>query len=233
MRKDRRLTKEQLAPFMVELAPASRERERPEDEPAPVAHAPGSPPLHWPTLFGNANPVEVEVGFGKGLFLVSSGEANPRVNYFGIEWIRKYQLYATTRAAVRHLANVKTCCADAKMVLRDHIPAGSVRTVHVFFPDPWWKNRHKKRLLFTPDFAESVLTVLQPGGVLHFVTDVADYFEWVTGTLAGIPQFRLLPPPAENSPQHDMDYLTNFERKFRKEGRPIYRSRYQKGEPAA
>lgn len=213
---------------MVELPAGSREPTASGSDSDALAVGSRLPVLDWPTLFGNANPVEVEVGFGKGLFLVSSGEANPHVNYFGIEWIRKYQLYATTRAAVRNLANVKTCCADAKLVLRDHIPAGSVRTVHVFFPDPWWKNRHKKRLLFTADFAESVLKVLQPGGVLHFVTDVADYFEWVTGTLAGIPQFRLLPPPAENSPQHDMDYLTNFERKFRKEGRPIYRSRYEK-----
>jgi tRNA (guanine-N7-)-methyltransferase len=228
VRKDRRLTKEQLAPFMVELAPVSREAPPSAPDSGALGGASRLTTLHWPTLFGNTHPVEVEVGFGKGLFLVSSGEAHPHVNYFGIEWIRKYQLYATTRAAVRNLTNVKTCCADAKLVLRDLIPAGSVQTVHVFFPDPWWKNRHKKRLLFTPDFAESVLKVLQPGGVLHFVTDVADYFEWVTGTLSGIPEFQLLPPPAENAPQHDMDYLTNFERKFRKEGRPIYRSRYQK-----
>ena len=216
---------------MVDLAPVSRE---------PSARAPGSDALavgsrltelHFPTLFGNSNPVEVEVGFGKGLFLVSSGVANPHVNYFGIEWIRKYQLYATTRAAVRELANVKTCCADAKAVLRDHIPAGSVQTVHVFFPDPWWKARHKKRLLFTQDFAASVLRVLRPGGVLHFVTDVADYFAMVTDLLAGVPEFALLPPPDENTPQHDMDYLTNFERKFRKEGRAIYRSRYQRSVP--
>lgn len=164
---------------------------------------------------------------------MSSGEANPHTNYFGIEWIRKYQLYATTRAAVRNLPNVKTCCADAKAVLRNHMPAGSVQTVHVFFPDPWWKTKHKKRLLFTADFATSVLKVLKPGGVLHFVTDVADYFAWVSETLAGIPEFTLQPPPSENSPQHDMDYLTNFERKFRKEGRPIYRSRYIKGERPA
>ena len=52
--------------------------------------------------------------------------------------------------------------------------------VHVYFPDPWWKTRHKKRLLFTPEFAESVLKVLAPGGRLHFVTDVADYFAMVT-----------------------------------------------------
>ncbi len=233
MRKDRRLTKDQLAPFMVELGGVSREAETSASDPDAIVSASRLTEIHWPALFGNTNPVEVEVGFGKGLFLVSSGEANPHVNYFGIEWIRKYQFYATTRAAVRNLPNVKTCCADAKMVLRDHMPAASVRTVHVFFPDPWWKTRHKKRLLMTPDFAASVLTVLQPGGVLHFVTDVADYFAMVTELLAGVPEFALLPPPAENAPQHDMDYLTNFERKFRKEGRPIYRSRYAKGERPA
>ena len=66
-------------------------------------------------------------------------------------------------------------------------------------------------------------------GVLHFVTDVQDYFEMVTELLSAVPAFALLPPPEENTPGHDMDYLTNFERKFRREGRPIYRSRYAKG----
>jgi tRNA (guanine-N7-)-methyltransferase len=113
-------------------------------------------------------------------------------------------------------------------VLANHIPPGSVRTVHVFFPDPWWKSKHKKRLLLTDEFAAAVVRVLQPGGVLHFVTDVKDYFEMVAAMLATVPAFRELPPPVENAPQHDMDYLTNFERKFRKEGRPIYRSRYEK-----
>ena len=117
---------------------------------------------------------------------------------------------------------------DAKRVLANHVPPESVNTVHVFFPDPWWKSKHKKRLLFTAEFAAAVLRVLKPGGVLHFVTDVADYFAMVTGLLAAVPAFRELPPPAENTPQHDMDYLTNFERKFRREGRPIYRSRYEK-----
>jgi len=184
--------------------------------------------LHWPTLFGNDHPVEIEVGFGKGLFLVTTGVAHPERNYFGVEIIRKYQLYAATRIATRELPNVKTCCDDAKRVLRQFVPPASVDVVHVYFPDPWWKSRHKKRLLFTPEFAELVLRVLVPGGRLKFVTDVADYFEMVTGLLAEVPAFRMLPPPSEHEPTHDMDYLTNFERKFRREGRPIYRSEYEK-----
>jgi tRNA (guanine-N7-)-methyltransferase len=228
VRKDRRRTKTELSPWMVEIGTVSREATPSADRPHALGVASRLTEINFPALFNNSNPVEIEVGFGKGLFLVTTAEANPGVNYFGIEWIRKYQLYATTRAAVRELQNVRTCCADAKIVLRDLVPPDSVRTVHVFFPDPWWKTRHKKRLLFTPDFARSVLRVLQPGGVLHFVTDVADYFEMVTGVLADVPAFGLLPPPAENAPQHDMDYLTNFERRFRKQGLPIYRSRYEK-----
>jgi tRNA (guanine-N7-)-methyltransferase len=100
--------------------------------------------------------------------------------------------------------------------------------VHVFFPDPWWKSRHKKRTLFTLEFAGLVRDSLLPGGTLHFVTDVADYFDMVRGVMAECPGYAELPPPEENSPQHDMDYLTNFERKFRREGRPIYRARWQK-----
>ncbi len=239
MRKPKKLSRDELAPFVVELPEANPflppprplgrgaggEGVSPAETPTPVGRG---EELNWEFLFGNPNPVEVEVGFGKGLFLVSAGTAHPDVNYFGVEIVRKYQMYAANRVARRRLTNVKTCCADAKRVLANHIPPGSVRTVHVFFPDPWWKTRHKKRLLFTDEFAAGVLRVLQPGGVLHFVTDVKDYFEMVTGLLAMLPAFRELPPPAENTPQHDMDYLTNFERKFRKEGRPIYRSRYEK-----
>jgi len=232
MRKPKRLSKEQLAPFVVEfprLFPPPLAGSGLGWNPSPLGEEDQQRhELHWPTLFGNSHPVEIEVGFGKGLFLVTTGVAHPERNYFGVEIIRKYQLYAATRIATRELPNVKTCCDDAKRVLRQFVPPASVDVVHVYFPDPWWKSRHKKRLLFTPEFAELVLRVLVPGGRLKFVTDVADYFEMVTGLLAEVPAFRMLPPPSEHEPTHDMDYLTNFERKFRREGRPIHRSEYEK-----
>lgn len=220
MRKRRRLSPDEIAPYVLEISAA-----RPN---GPSSVGEGLPRIDWRALFGNEHPVEVEVGFGKGLFLVSAGMSAPERNFFGVEIVRKYQLYATTRVALRKLRNVVTCCADAKQLLHHVIPEASVAVVHVYFPDPWWKNRHKKRLLFTPDFAESVARVLRPGGRLKFVSDVADYFTMVTDTLAGIPGFRRQADPDPNEPRHDMDYLTNFERKFRKEGRPIYRSEYEK-----
>lgn len=212
MRKPARLPLSALAPWLHEL-------------PAREAY----PPVDWLALFGNAHPVEVEVGFGKGLFLSTAGAANPGVNYFGIEIVRKYQLFAATRLAKRALPNVRVACGDGKRFLRDAVPTGSVRTVHVYFPDPWWKNRHKKRRLFDAEFAQAAEKALMPGGTLLVVTDVGDYAEMVRKTVAEFPAFVELPPPEEKPPEHDMDYLTNFERKFRQEGRAIHRMAYSRG----
>lgn len=235
MRKPKRLTEAELAPYIWELPEQYRGRwgtqgylqRLREDGEAAVA-VPPIEPIQWQTLFQNDHPVELEVGFGKGLFLVNAGSTQPKKNFFGIEIIRKYQMYAAGRIARRELKNVITCCGDAKLVMRDFIPKASLAAVHVYFPDPWWKTRHRKRLLFTPEFRSLVLRVLIPGGHLHFVTDVQDYFQMVTGMLAEEPALAPVSAPDASAPQHDMDYLTNFERKFRKEGRPIYRSCYQK-----
>src|SRR5439155_18074092 len=127
--KPARLPAEALAPHVLETPP-----------PAPGT-SPPSEPIDWQALFGNDHPVEVEVGFGKGLFLVTAGAANPQTNYFGIEIVRKYQLYAATRLAKRGLGNVRVTCGDARQILRDRVVTGSVQAVHVYFPDPWWKTR--------------------------------------------------------------------------------------------
>ena len=149
-------------------------------------------------------PVELEVGFGKGMYLVRAAVEHPERNYFGIEIVRKYQLYAVTRIAKRKLPNAITAAADAKLVLKEHVPPSSLHAVHVYFPDPWWKARHKKRLLFTDDFADMVIRVLMPGGMLHFVTDVQDYFEMVTELLSTKPKLNLIRFPETEAPRHDM-----------------------------
>jgi tRNA (guanine-N7-)-methyltransferase len=208
VRRTRRLPSEELAPYLLEVR---------------------NPPalLEWPRLFGDEHPVEAEVGFGKGLFLLTAAQTCPRVNFVGIEIVRKYQLYAATRLAKRGLRNVRLACADARLFFRDAVPAASLQAVHVYFPDPWWKKRHHKRRLFTAEFAAGCERALRPGGRLHVVTDVADYFEMVVALVAAHTRLRQLPPPEEKEPTHEMDYLTNFERKFRREGRPIHRAAYE------
>jgi tRNA (guanine-N7-)-methyltransferase len=202
------LLPEQIAPFLLE-------------GPAEAA------PLDWSALFGNDHPIEAEIGFGKGLFLLTAAQHSPEVNFLGVEIERKYTLFTATRLAKRALKNVRLACADARRFLHDRVAAGSLAAVHVYFPDPWWKNRHRKRRLFTAEFVAECVRVLRPGGRLHVVTDVEEYFGIMKGLLAEQVRLRPLPPPEETAPQHDFDYLTNFERKYRKEGRPIYRATYE------
>jgi tRNA (guanine-N7-)-methyltransferase len=206
--RSRRLPLEELAPHLL-------------DVPDPLA------PLDWRRVFGNDQPVEVEVGFGKGLFLVTAAGACPHVNFLGIEIVRKYQLFAATRLAKRGLGNVRVVKADARLFLRVCVPAWSLQAIHVYFPDPWWKKRHLKRRLFTPEFAGQCERALRPGGRLYVVTDVGEYYEVITGLVGQHTGLRPLPPPDPKQPEHDLDYLTNFERKFRKEGRPIHWACYE------
>src|SRR5262249_4529201 len=174
-----------------------------------------SPPLDWQHVFGNAHPVEIEVGFGKGLFLLTASQTRADVNFLGIEIERKYTLYTATRLAKRNAGNVRLVCGDARTFFRDRVPAASVQAVHVYFPDPWWKQRHRKRRVFTPEFAQECGRVLASGGRLHVATDVEEYFHEIRALLAAQPRLQEAPPPAESQPRHDLDYLTNFERKYR------------------
>jgi tRNA (guanine-N7-)-methyltransferase len=182
--------------------------------------------MDWRTIFGNDHPVEIEVGFGKGLFLLTQGAARRDTNFLGIEIERKYTLLTATRLARENLPNVKLACTDARWFLQERIAPASVSALHIYFPDPWWKTRHRKRKLFTRDFAERCVRALQPGGRLHFVTDVAEYFAETIEMLKEVAVLNALPTPAS-----DTEYLTNFERKYRLEGRPIHRALYEKQEP--
>ena len=205
-----------------------RDRRLPLDTLAPYLYEPKLGLLDWAALFGNEQPVEIEVGFGKGMFLVSAATARPDLNFLGIEIARKYQLYTADRLTRRELRNVRVACADAKIVFRDHVPPGSVATVHVYFPDPWWKKRHMKRRLFTPEFAALAERILQPDGLLRIATDVEEYFQVITAIMAERPGFAPLPIEPPQEARHDLDYLTNFERKYRRQGKPIHRAVYRK-----
>jgi tRNA (guanine-N7-)-methyltransferase len=128
----------------------------------------------------------------------------------------------------RLLANVRVLGADARIVLRDYLRDQSARAVHVYFPDPWWKRRHKKRRIFDAAFVTETARILSPGGMLHLRTDVEEYFGVMTALISENPAFLAMPPPAERPVEHDMDYHTSFERKKRKLGLPIFRACWQR-----
>jgi len=100
-----------------------RAKRLPLDELAPYLLIPPEPPtrIDWRAVFGNDHPVELDIGFGKGLFLLNASQASPHANFVGIEILRKYQLYAATRFAKRGLKNVRLVKADAREFLRDYV----------------------------------------------------------------------------------------------------------------
>lgn len=230
MRKPRRLTVEELVPFQWQMPRTGGRRLAASGESVEVGEPRPSPPapIDWQGLFGNPNPIEVEVGMGKGLFLLNAAQTRPDTNFFGIEIARKYQLYATTRFAVRGLTNVKTVCADAKWVFRQFVSAGSVATVHVYFPDPWWKARHKKRRVFSPEFAANAARVIATGGRLLIATDVEEYFGVMTGIVRAMPAFLEIATETSSAPVEEAGFQTNFERKARLKGTSIWRAVYER-----
>ncbi len=184
--------------------------------------------LDLTTLFAQQQPIELEVGFGKGAFLVEIGPAHPERNYLGIEIDKGLQLYVANRIAKRKWPNLKVASGDAGRLLAQHLAADSLAAVHVYFPDPWWKKKHRRRRVFNEDFALHAARVIQPEGHLYLATDVAEYYQVMLTILAARPEFVPVHIGREEQVDDPTQPTTNFEKKARKEGRPVWRATFQK-----
>ncbi|MHC4569383.1 MAG: tRNA (guanine(46)-N(7))-methyltransferase TrmB, partial [Planctomycetota bacterium] len=149
-------------------------------------------------LFGRSGAIHIEIGSGKGTFLV--GEAR--------RW---------------GLANVRIIRTDAAVFLAEHVPGESVDCFHIYFPDPWHKKRHNKRRLICPVNLEHFIRCLKTDGQIRIATDHADYFEQVKTVLATrseqLEEIDFLRPAGAETGEY---VGTNFERKYIKDQRPIY-----------
>lgn len=179
-------------------------------------------------LFGRAAPLEVEVGSGKGLFLIGACRAQPEHDYLGVELARKYASYAASRLAKAEITNGKVISGDALRLFREGFCDSALAAVHVYFPDPWWKARHKKRRVMNEVFLRDVERTLVSAGRLHFWTDVEEYYQTTLSLIAATVKLVGPLPVVEKQAEHDLDYHTHFERRTRKNDLPVYRAEFVK-----
>ena len=180
-------------------------------------------PLEWTQVFGNSHPVELDIGCGRGKFLLDSSLNRPETNWMGIELDFTEGRRAAKRLAKRELPNARVIGGDAKQFLTNQVQPHSVAAAHVYFPDPWWKRKHTKRRLFTDEFANLLAQVVKHNGFVHSWTDVGDYFQVISSLINHHSEFVPMEPPAEPAGADDLDFLTNFHRRGRKMGCDIYR----------
>lgn len=196
-------------------------------------------PIDWQNLFGNTYPVEIEVGPGKGRFLLEASKQFPQINYIGVERAQKYVEITRERFKkyMRHFSierdsgmfeNVRLAWTDANYFLTRYVPDESVQAYHIYFPDPWPKARQQKRRIFrNKDFLSAITrTLISNEGRLYVVTDFAEYFSEIQERLANLTTLKSVPL---NSSGYE-HISTNFEMKYRSEGRKIYRVVYEKSQ---
>ncbi len=179
--------------------------------------------LDYRQLFGNAQPVWLEIGFGNGESLVRMAAEHPQRNYLGIEVHPPGVGRCLMQAAQNELKNLRIINEDAMKVLQAHIPAHSLHGLQLFFPDPWHKKKHQKRRIVQPRFVELTATILQPGGIFHAATDWEDYARHMLLTFSRFPdlfenqspQGNWIPRPAERP-------LTKFEQRGQRLGHGVW-----------
>ena len=216
---------------------ADAEKHSLEIKQVPAAHATdyeikireGEEAFDWNQLFGNSHPVEIEIGCGRGMFIIKRALDNPAINFLGIEKSARFFPMLKERVVKSGAHNIRLLRTEAAYLMKKFVPAHSVQAVHVYFPDPWPKKRHRKRRLVNGSFFESVAGILLPDGCFFIATDFQDYFDEIV-TIA--PSCRGLTRESdEELSQQDVDpdaAATTYERKYLIQGRVIYRAVYKK-----
>jgi tRNA (guanine-N7-)-methyltransferase len=180
-------------------------------------------PLDLMTTFGRTAPLHVDLGCGDGSFLCELARRHREKNFLGTE--KLIGRVAKVRRKAETLENVRVVNVESSYAVRYLLPAASVETFYLLFPDPWPKRRHHRRRIVTSDFLDSIQRALEMGGVFQIATDQRDYFEQIERTARNHSGFRIV----------DLDNVdlpaTKFETRFRQQGAPIYRLSLRKISP--
>lgn len=176
----------------------------------------------WKDVFGNDNPLRIEIGMGKGIFITTLASRNPDINYVGIEKYSSVLIRAVEKQQELQLPNLKFIRMDAENI-KDIFGEGEVDRIYLNFSDPWPKDRHAKRRLTSKEYFARYDVILKKDGEVHFKTDNTGLFEWSleevvnAGWQLKAHTFDLHNDAALN----EGNIMTEYEEKFSKMGNPI------------
>lgn len=173
-------------------------------------------------IFGNANPVEVEIGCGKAKFLIERAAANPALNFLGIDVVWKWMRFAVERSEKRRLENIRFLKGDAREAIKYGIRPGSVSVFHIYFPDPWPKRRQLKRRLVTGEFLRVLHDRLADTGFVELATDHLDYFLRMQSAAVQSGIAWKNTRAARGARIFGASVLTNYEIKYQAAGRDLH-----------
>lgn len=173
-------------------------------------------------LFGREAPVTLEIGFGMGASLVNMAEISPQQNFLGIEVHLPGVGACLASAHDAEVNNLRVMCHDAVEVLNNMIPAASLDSVQLFFPDPWHKARHHKRRIVQTAFAELIKSKLKIDGVFHMATDWQNYAEHMLEVMNSIDGYRNLSDSNDYVSRPDSRPLTKFELRGQRLGHGVW-----------
>lgn len=190
-----------------------------------------SSPADWAALFGNDNPLVLEIGAGTGDFVALTARDNPDRNFIAIDYYNK-GCYKSCRRLERHgLTNVRVLREEARQFITERIPLGSLAAVHINCPDPWPKKRHRKRRLVNRQFLEFLLPYLAPGGDFFFATDFDDYGTDVAGFMPEIQGMTNMLAPDPFRYGLEGYHRSRYMEKFMAQGKQIHFVHYRKVTP--
>ena len=178
--------------------------------------------LDFETLFGNTNPVILEIGFGNGESLLQMAAENPDQNFIGIEVHRPGVGHLLHLIHEQGIQNLRVMNHDAIDILQNQIPEHSLTRVQLYFPDPWHKKKHNKRRIVQAAFLDTLSRLLRTDGKIHFATDWEHYAKHMMLTLEYHDDFENDDGTNQYSPKPDYRPITKFEKRGQRLGHGVW-----------
>ena len=185
-------------------------------------------PVIFAKLFGNSNPVELEIGCGKGKFLLARALENPDINFLGIDRIMKWMKRRKIQSEKNSVSNIQFMKAEARAFLKEAVPPASLSLVHIYFPDPWFKRRHHGRRVVNAELLRILHSRLVPSGLIEIATDDQDYFIAMKKSIAETAELWDNVRETKNERILDGMNKTNYELKWESQGKMLFYAELRK-----